>query len=120
MDPVTYTYDAADVIHVIRRDGPPVGTDGEPKREDGTDPNGGDAVATYTYPVSPPHFRFEHDPKARVFRLTMADGTVEVWRDNPTRFLCVEPDPETGAMRPVVTRGRPVYLYLSREERETR
>ena len=50
----------------------------------------------------------------------MADGTVEVWRDNPARFLCVEPDPETGAMRPVVQLGRPVYLYLCREEREVR
>ena len=40
--------------------------------------------------------------------------------DNPTRFLCVEPDPETGAMRPVTKRGRPVYLYLCREEREVR
>ncbi len=67
-----------------------------------------------------PRTRFEHDPAARVFRLTTADGTVEVFRDNPTRYLCVEPDPESGEMRPMMKRGRPVYLYLCREERESR
>ena len=49
MDPVTYTYDAAEMIHVIRGDQPPVGAHSEPRREGGTDPNGGDAVTTYTY-----------------------------------------------------------------------
>jgi hypothetical protein len=126
MEPVTYTYDAVRITHVIRDGPPPAGTDGEPKREDGTDPNGGEPVTTYMDPAdpasspAPPPFRFEHDPKAAVFRLTTAEGTVEVWRDNPVRFLCVEPDPETGAMRPVVKRGRPVYLHLCREEREAR
>ena len=69
---------------------------------------------------APPPFRFEHDPEARVFRLTAPDGSVEVFRDNPTRFLCVEPDPQTGAMRAVTKYGRPVYLYLCREEREVK
>ena len=86
-------------------------------------PIGGREVVTYTYTYGPddpppPRYRFEHDPAARVFRLTAADGTVEAFRDNPTRYLCVEPDPESGEMRPVVKRGRPVYLHLCREERE--
>ena len=68
----------------------------------------------------PPPFRFEHDRAARVFRLTAADGTVEVFHDNPTRYLRVEPDPQTGSMRPVKKHGRPVYLYLCRDEREAR
>jgi hypothetical protein len=87
---------------------------------------GGRTVTTYTYysyaldPDRPPPPRFEHDPAARVFRLTAADGTVETFRDNPIRYLCVEPDPETGEMRPVMERGRPVYLHLCREDREAR
>jgi hypothetical protein len=64
--------------------------------------------------------RFEHDPAGRVFRLTAADGTARIFRDNRTRYLCVEPDPETGEMRSMVKRGRPVSLYLCREEREGR
>jgi hypothetical protein len=81
-------------------------------------------TSTYTYgvdgPPPAPPVRFEHDPAGRVFRLTAADGTVEVFRDNPTRYLCVEPDRETGEMRPVMKHGRPVYLHLCREEREVR
>ncbi len=65
-------------------------------------------------------FRSEFDPAGRVFRLTGSDGTVEVFRAVPTRYLCVEPDPETGAIRPVIQRGQPVYLWLRREEREAR
>jgi hypothetical protein len=84
---------------------------------------GGGTVTTYTYSVDsdrPPPPRFEHDPAGRVFRLTAADGAVESFRDNPTRYLCVEPDPETGAMRRLMKHGRPVYLHLCREDREAR
>ena len=89
------------------------------------DLHGGGTVTTYTYaypvdPDRPPSPRFEHDPAGRVFRLTEADGAVETFRDNPTRYLCVEPDPETGENRPVMKHGRPVYLHLCREEREAR
>jgi hypothetical protein len=77
---------------------------------------------TYSYDDTgaPPPVRFEHDPAARVYRLTAPDGTVETFRDGPTKYLRLEPDPETGAMRPVTKRGRPVYLYLAREDREAR
>jgi hypothetical protein len=63
---------------------------------------------------------FEHDPQKGIFRLERADGEVEVFRDKPARYLVVEPDSETGEMKPVVKRGRPVFLYLCREEREVR
>jgi hypothetical protein len=68
-------------------------------------------VMTYSYDCSAdldptPLPRLEHDPAGRVFRLIAADGEVETFRDNPTRYLCVEPDPETGAMRPVSKRPR--------------
>ena len=81
----------------------------------------GEGVTTYMYESERPAaaFRFEHDAAHGVFRLTFSDGTVEVFRDKPARQLRVEPD-ETGEMRPVVKHGRPVYLYLCREEREVR
>jgi len=65
-------------------------------------------------------YAWEHDREKRVFRLTAPDGSLEVFRDNPTRYLCVAPDAETGAMKPVLRAGEPVYLYLAREEREIR
>ena len=82
----------------------------------------GTTIATYVYEVRlPPPVRFEHDAAGRVFRLTIPDdGTVEVFRDVPARYLRVEPDPETGAIRPVMKQGRPEYVWLCREEREDR
>src|SRR5262245_57635503 len=74
-----------------------------------------DATRTTTYTCTVddgPRPRFEHDPAARVYRLAAADGTIEVFRDNPTRYLCVEPDPDGGEMRPVTKGVRPVYFYL--------
>ncbi len=65
-----------------------------------------------------PLFSFAHDTQKGVFRLTWPDGKVEVFRDKPVRHLAVEPDPETGEMRPVVKGGNPTYWYLCREERE--
>jgi len=68
-----------------------------------------------------PLFHWQHDPDKRLFKLTLTeDGKREYWRDNPTRFLVVEPDPTTGTVKPVLKRGRPVYLWLCREEREAR
>ncbi len=64
--------------------------------------------------------RTEHDPAGRVFRRTGPDGTVEVFGDRPARFLQVERDPETGAIRPVMKGGRPEYIWLCREEPEAR
>ena len=86
-------------------------------------------VTEYTGPVPTPEamaarptpaFSFEHDAQKGLFRLTWADGTVEVYRDRPARHLVVEPDPATGAMKPVLKRGNPTYLYLCREDRESR
>ena len=65
-----------------------------------------------------PSFSFEHDEQRRLFILTWADGKTEQFRDNASRHLLVEPDPQTGEMRPVVRSGKPSFLYLCREERE--
>jgi hypothetical protein len=74
----------------------------------------------YEYSAEPQNasFTFEHDTQKRLFVLTWPDGKTERFRDNPVRHLMVEPDPQTGEMRPVIRRGQPTYLYLSREERE--
>ena len=67
-----------------------------------------------------PTFAFEHDDAKGVFRLTWADGRVEVFRDQPVRHLVLEADAQTGELKPVVRRGSPWFLHLSREEREVR
>ncbi len=77
----------------------------------------GRAPATTAAPAR--RFHWEHLPEKRLFALT-ADGKTEYWRDNPTRYLVVEPDPATGEIKPVLKWGRPVYLRLCREEREER
>jgi hypothetical protein len=66
----------------------------------------------------PPSFALAHDLDKRGFLLTGPDGKTEVFRDNPTRYLSVAPDPQTGEMKPVIKHGRPTYLWLCREERE--
>jgi hypothetical protein len=67
-----------------------------------------------------PTFGFQHDARNGVFRITWADGRVEVFRDPPVRYLVLEPDAETGELKPVVRCGRPWVLYLSREVHEVR
>ena len=77
-------------------------------------------VVTYTFEVreAPRHFSFDHDRTRGLFVVTQPDGTTELFRDNQVRYLVVEPDPQTGELRPAVKYGRPVYLYLCREQRE--
>jgi hypothetical protein len=62
--------------------------------------------------------RIEHDRKKKLYRFTDQDGKTDVFRDEPVRFLIVEPDRETGELRPATYGGLPQYLYLCREERE--
>jgi hypothetical protein len=78
------------------------------------------SCVTYTYEIvaSPPAFSFEHDKQKRLFMITHEDGKTEHFRDNPARHLMVEPDPVTGEMKPVTKHGKPVCVYLCREERE--
>ena len=78
-------------------------------------------TTTFVYdagPPRPPAFTFSHDKEKGLFILTWADGRIEKFRDRPARQLSVEPDPDTGELRPVIKNGLPVFLYLCREERE--
>ena len=68
-------------------------------------------------PDAAPDYKFEHDKQKRLFVLTAPGGKPEYFRDKPVRQLLVEPDPETGELRPVIMRGKPAYIYLCREER---
>jgi hypothetical protein len=73
-------------------------------------------TTTYSYsywaPEEPTRFSFTHEQAKGLFVLTTTEGKVERFRDKPTRFLVVDPDPETGEIRPAVKYGEPVYLYL--------
>jgi hypothetical protein len=72
--------------------------------------------------IPPPtsSFTLALDLEKQVFLLTDPDGKTEFFRDNPTRYLSVASDPQTGEMKPVMTHGRPTYLWVCREEREVR
>jgi hypothetical protein len=80
----------------------------------------GSVEMQYRYLVEPrnPSFTFEHDTRKRLFVLALSDGMAEHFRDKPARHLVVEPDPESGEMRPAIKRGQPVYVHLCREDRE--
>ena len=81
---------------------------------------GCDTVYRYDPPLpSPVQWQWEHLPDKRLYSLT-AEGKTDYWRDNPTRYLIVEPDKETGMMKPALKRRRPVYIWLCREEREAK
>jgi hypothetical protein len=78
----------------------------------------GSVTFTYEIPEDPGLFSFAHDRTKGVFIITKRDGSTELFRDNPVRYLVVEPDPQTGELRPTAKCGLPVYLYLCREQRE--
>jgi hypothetical protein len=63
-------------------------------------------------------FNSLHDEQKRLFILTGTDGKTEYFRDNPAKYLMVEPDAQTGTMQPLFKFGRPSVVYLCREERE--
>jgi hypothetical protein len=66
----------------------------------------------------PPSSAMAHDLERRIFVVTGPDGKTDVYRDNPTRYLSVAPDPETGEMKPIIKHGKPTYFWLCREERD--
>jgi hypothetical protein len=72
----------------------------------------------YFFEEQPRRFDSVHDKAKGVFVLTRPDGTVERFRDKPTRYLVVEPDRDSSELRPAVKCGLPVYLYLCREDKE--
>jgi hypothetical protein len=80
----------------------------------------GAVTFTYSYELSEESrlLSLVHDRPKGLYILTKPDGTTELFRDKPDRYLVVEPDPQTGELRPAAKRGQPVYLYLCREQRE--
>jgi hypothetical protein len=101
--------------------GQPVAQEGEPAATSYESPPGAMVTYTYNYTIPTPlsHFSFSHDTAMGRFIVTNSDGTAELFRDKPLRYLVVEPDPNTGELRPAAKHGRPVYLYLCREDRES-
>jgi hypothetical protein len=81
----------------------------------------GPNVYYYQFPERPARVKVEHDPEKRVIRVIGPEGPPAVFRDQPVRFLVVEPNPQTGEISWVPNRcGEPKHLYLCREEPERR
>ena len=59
-------------------------------------------TTTYVYsiPEQRAYLTFTHQHAKGLFVLSTKEGNIERFRDNATRFLVVEPDPETGELRP--------------------
>ena len=60
--------------------------------------SGGPNVYYYEFPDRPARVKVEHDREKRVIRVIERDGRTAVFREQPVRFLIVEPDPQTGEM----------------------
>jgi hypothetical protein len=58
------------------------------------DAAGGREVEAGPTSPPPPSFAMAHDLEKRVFLLTGSDGKTEVFRDNPTRYLCCAGSPD--------------------------
>jgi hypothetical protein len=86
------------------------------------DPIAGVTTVVCSYEIDPRAFAFkcEHEKRTRLFVLMGQDGRTEHFLDNPTKYLTVEPDRETGEPRTAITRCYLAYLLLCREEREVR
>ena len=66
------------------------------------------SVTTYTYFVEdPPAASTSSTTRTGVNVVTKPDGTTERFRDKPVRHLVVEPEPDTGEMRPAIKGGLP-------------
>jgi hypothetical protein len=59
--------------------------------------------------------RVEHDPAKHTLRLDRPDGTTISFRDQPVRFLVVEPDSNSGKLRLAVSMGKAKVIYLCPE-----
>ena len=59
---------------------------------------------------------FGHETAKGVFVITKRDGTTERFRDNPARTCRARS--QDRQLRPPVKNGRPVYIYLCREQLE--
>jgi hypothetical protein len=72
-------------------------------------------VFTYSCPQRAIPIQVEHDPKRRALRPFRPDGTTIAFRDQPVRFLVVEPDPNSGMLRPAVSMDKAKVVYLCPE-----
>ncbi len=68
------------------------------------------SISTYGVKPRAPLFTFEQDTQKGLLELTWPDDKTERFRDRPVRHLQVEPDPDTGVMRPVPGTAAPSSL----------
>ena len=75
-------------------------------------------LSFYEFRETPRQFSFAHDRTKGLYVVTKPDGTTEMFRDNPMRYLVVEPDPQTGELRRQSnTAGRCISTCAASSER---
>ena len=67
-------------------------------------------------PPIEPKVEVAYDRTRHVIQITEPGGKTAEFEDRPVRFLMMERDPKTSALKPVIERGKPVYYYLAREK----
>ena len=63
-----------------------------------------------------PEVEVAYDRSRHVIQITEPGGKTAEFEDQPVRFLVLERDPKTRALKPVIELGKPVYYYLAREK----
>ncbi len=80
---------------------------------------GGGTRYVYAFPERPPRLNVEHDREKGVFRVAQPDGTTDVFRDEPIRFLVATRNPRTGETMPMLRYGELGVLVLVPGRKET-
>jgi hypothetical protein len=80
-----------------------------------SDPSGRITTFTYYYDLEVSPMQIDHDRERRLFEIIGPDRKMTEFHDRAVRSLVVEPDPETGELKPVVVQGKPKVIYLCRE-----
>ncbi len=62
-----------------------------------------------------PKVEVAYDRSRHVMQITQEGGETTEFDDRPARFLFMERDPKTKAVKPVMEWGSPVYYHLARE-----
>jgi hypothetical protein len=63
-----------------------------------------------------PKLEVVYDHPRHVIQITEPGSKTAEFEDGPVRYLMMERDPKTRALKPVIERGKPVYYYLAREK----
>ena len=63
-----------------------------------------------------PKLEVAYDRSRHLIQINQEGEATAEFDDRPARFLCMDRNPITGKIAPVLERGRPVYYYLASDQ----